>query len=116
MNQSEIEKWISTTIKKKYMDKILEGKKTIEYKKASEYWEKRLNKYREYGREDYSDVGINFLCGQKSYKFEVKNVSLWYHTDGLEIDGEMVRHVFHIVLGKRLDTEDNRNQGDDIDE
>ncbi len=97
--------WISTTIKRKHLDRILDGEKEIEYKKASEHWTKRLNKHR--GQHD-GDLGINFLCGQESFKFDVKSVFLWFHTDGMEIDGETAIWVYHIELGERLYADDTQ--------
>ncbi len=90
--------WISTTIKKKYMDKILSGKKTSEYKKATDFWEKRLSKY--VGTHD-GDLGINFLCGQESYKFRVRQVARGSDFE-IDIDGEPVWEWYEIHLGERM--------------
>lgn len=91
--------WISTTIKRKYMDKILEGEKRVEYKKASEFWKKRLQKY--IGFFSCRDVGINFLCGQESYKYMVQQVTRHRHLK-IEIDGELIEDYYKIYLGQRL--------------
>jgi len=94
---------ISTTIKKKWMDKILSGEKTSELKADSPYWNKRINniirhKLNEMG---YTKVIINFLCGQKSYKYEVlaihKNID-----SGINIDGIFHKRYWEIELGGRL--------------
>ncbi len=109
MLEEDIENWISTTIKKKYLDKILEGEKTIEYKKGSEFWKKRLEKH--LGVFKSGSLGINFLCGQKTYKFDVLQViHISNRLKEIEIDGEKVDDYYKIYIGERLDTKSNRNQ------
>ena len=89
-------KWLSTTIKKEYMMLILAGVKRSEFKGNSEYWNKRITNLKDnlkYNRSsppnyewfDAKDVSINFLCGRKSYKYEVFAI-LRHHTP-MEIDG-----------------------------
>jgi len=91
--------WISTTIKGKYMEKILSGEKSVEYKEASEFWEKRLKKY----IGDHEEgLGINFICGQEVYKFEVTRVSI-RTTMSIEIDGKEVDRYYKIFLGERIE-------------
>jgi len=91
--------WISTTIKKKYMDKILSGDKKFELKGDIIYWRQRLDKL--IGKKN---VTINFLCGQKSYKFKVKNITKIEHPfeDTVEIDGIFYSGYYEIGIGERL--------------
>lgn len=89
--------WLSTTIKKKWMDKILSGEKTSETKVASQYWNNRINKIIE---TPLKLDGINFLCGQKCYKYEILDI-IW-HNDATEIDGFPTQYWWEIVLGKRI--------------
>ena len=98
--------WISTTIKKKYMELILSGKKTTEYKENTEYWNKRLNKIK-----NKKNIAINFLCGRINYKFEVILIEAFfdYSNDGcfIDIDGKKVYEWWEIRLGKRIKWMDN---------
>ncbi len=93
--------WISTTIKKKYMELILSGKKTTEYKENTEFWNKRLNKIM-----NKRNIAINFLCGRINYKFEVKIIIPYfdYSNDGcfIDIDEKKVYEWWEIRLGKRI--------------
>jgi len=104
-------KYISTTIKRTWMNLILEGSKTIEYKVASDYWKKRLEKYvthRIDRRKDtvnaehrVKELGINFLCGRECYKYRVDYVK---HVTGgrMEIDGTDATEWYEIHLSERL--------------
>jgi len=89
-------RWISTTIKRKWLDKILSGEKEQEYKGATEFWNKRLTKILECGEE----IGINFLCGRESYKFEVMDINHYYGMR--EIDGTEYESFYEIRLGKPI--------------
>lgn len=95
--------WISTTIKKIYLDNILVNNKTSEYKGASEFWIKRLEKY--IGPHE-NDLGINFLCGKMSVKFFVKEVHR-YNPIGFPytIDGVEFKSYYDIKIGNRIETE-----------
>jgi len=87
------------------MDRILEGKKTIELKKASDFWKKRLEKY--VGKHS-GDLGINFLCGQKSHKFKVPRIehrSFEEGDDPILIDESYELEYFAIFLGQKIDGE-----------
>lgn len=53
---------ISTTIKRKWMDKILSGEKTVEYKPVNDYWKPRIDGKRH--------TMINFLCGHEMLRIE----------------------------------------------
>lgn len=88
---------ISTTIKKVYMDQILSGKKTVEYKGLSEFWKSRLQKLT-----DRDNLAINFLCGQASYKYAVKKVVQVTSNTGMDIDGTMCHSWYEIHLGDPL--------------
>lgn len=91
---------ITTTIKKVYMDKILSGEKTSEYKTNSEFWNKRLTKF--VGQcFDEDPVIITFLCGRKSYKYRVLNVMCVPLPK--EIDGVVSDCYWDIRLGKRME-------------
>ena len=92
--------WISTTIKKVYMDQILKGIKKAEFKGATDFWKKRLDKYKNF--ED-GTLGINFLCGQNSYKFFVKDIYKWHGTRPLDIDGKEFHIYYQILLGDRIE-------------
>jgi len=88
---------ISTTIKKCYMDQIRSGKKTVEYKGMSAFWECRLQKLI-----DRENVVINFLCGQASYKYAVKKVVRVMSNTGMDIDGTRYYSWYEIHLGDPL--------------
>lgn len=87
--------WISTTIKKEYMDRILNGDKNCELKGDTVFWSKRLDKLIGKG-----NVAINFLCGQESYKFKVNSITKFEHPiiiDEVNYDGH-----YEILIGDRL--------------
>ncbi len=107
-------RWISTTIKRKYMDKILAGDKKIEYKRGSNYWRKRILPLmhrkdeldEDEDPDDLEPLGITFVCGQDVYKFELKGMMhVTADCDVKEIDGETVQEYFALRIGKRI--EDN---------
>lgn len=94
-------KWISTTIKRIHLDPILSGEKTIEYKVASPFWEKRLKKHMGYhGRE--SNIGINFLCGRESVKYKVFMLTRMHDKKPMDVDGVLVNTWYEIHLGERI--------------
>lgn len=93
-------RWISTTIKKKWMDKILSGEKKSELKGATKYWKKRIDKITSTYPSDQEETGINFLCGRKSYKYHIKIIIRFYFPK--EIDGEIFNNWYEIVLGDRI--------------
>lgn len=90
--------WITTTIKRKWMDLILNEEKHTELKEAKNFWDKRLEKHL---GEHHGDLGINFLCGQEHYKYEVRCV---YKVIGHpnNIDGNVVDVWYGIKLGERI--------------
>ena len=93
----DIMKTISTTIKKKYMDKILSGEKISELKNANKFWKKRIMPIYKSGEESI----INFLCGKKSYHFEI--ICILYHDRiECEIDGKLCYEWFEILIGNRI--------------
>ncbi len=89
------------------MDKILSGEKTSETKVASEYWNKRIANVL---KDVWSLEGINFLCGQKSYKYEVADV-VW-HNDETELDGFPTQYWWEIKLGERILDESEHGSND----
>lgn len=93
-------RWISTTIKKKYMDEILSGEKDVEYKGSTYFWDRRLDELNKF---PVVDVGINFLCGQKSYKFKVTDVTKYWNPDGIIIDGKHYMEWWEISIGERIE-------------
>lgn len=97
-------KMITTTINKEYMDEILTGVKKIEYKGKTEFWEKRLEKLMKILENKIEEVEINFLCGQKAYKYHVRkivkiNLSQY---GGREIAGIRYDEFYQIHLGERF--------------
>lgn len=102
--------WISTTIKKKFMDLILSGLKKSEYKGYTGFWNKRINNLLPNLKQgtvqirtihyNCVNVKINFLCGQKSYKYNVLSITL--HNSPLRIDGEIHGSYWQISLGARI--------------
>jgi hypothetical protein len=100
-------RWISTTIKKKYLDQILFGTKNIERKVANEYWNKRLNKiladFTPSNRGKIKGVGLSLLCGQESYKFKVTHIYKRHLSMGQEIDGVWTKDWWEIHIGDRIE-------------
>jgi len=92
--------YISTTIKKIWMDKILSGEKTSEFKVASVFWIKRLTGARIVLDQLQQPVRINFLCGQIAYKFIVKEIL--FHNKPMVIDGVKTQMYYEIKLGQQL--------------
>ena len=92
-------KWISTTIKRVWLDKILSGEKTSEFKVASDFWMKRLT----CGHYAPGELGINFLCGRKAVKYNVTRIVFWgMPGQRMNIDGKVVKEWYEIVLGERI--------------
>jgi len=91
-------KKITTTIKKEYLDKILSGEKTIEYKGNTEFWSTRLDKLMLI----QDKVIINFICGRKSYKFEVWRIERQEDFNGFIINNKSYNSYFKIYLGNRI--------------
>ncbi|RLI55226.1 MAG: hypothetical protein DRP09_10450 [Candidatus Thorarchaeota archaeon] len=92
-------KVISTTIKRKWLDKIVNGEKTIELKKAKKFWRKRLGPMLNYS----GKIRITFVCGQDVKRFRVERVE--YHSDQAhpkDIDGELVSEWYEIHLGDEI--------------
>ena len=87
---------ISTTIKRKWLDQILSGIKTVEYKGATPFWRKRLNKLLYCGE----DVVITFLCGRVAYKFKV--VKIFYYEGSRVIEGTCYNAFYEIHLGEQI--------------
>ena len=93
-------KWITTTIKWSWLEMILSGEKTIEYKVAKEFWRVRLDKL--IGLYDVP-IGINFIVKKKAYKFEVTKIVYREETKKpFIIDGMETYQWYEIHLGKRL--------------
>ena len=91
------------------MDKILLGEKTSEFKIASKFWIKRLNKAR-LELERLQPVNINFLCGQKSYKFIVKDIIFHSKQSSIYIDGVKTYMYYEIKLGKQMALNQGENE------
>lgn len=93
---------ISTTIKRKWLDKILSGEKKIEYKGDTLFWNKRLCKIvRAKMLQPDIKVIINFLCGRESYKFQVLAVERNIDS-GMDIDGTFYEKYWEIHLGEQI--------------
>ena len=90
-------KRISTTIKRVWMDKILSGEKTSEFKGATPFWDKRLKPLLYCGEE----IIITFLCGKQPYWFRVRNV--FYYDHPRTINGTEHRAFYEIALGEQID-------------
>jgi len=85
--------FITTTIKRKYMDQILSGIKTVEYKGYTDFWSTRIN--RVLHNPVYPDnCVINFLCGQKAYKYKITKIEL--QVGPREIDGAKYDKYYEI--------------------
>lgn len=99
----EMMKCISTTIKKVHMDAILSGLKTIEYKGSKAFWRLRLKPLMFCDFDE--DIYINFLCGRKSYKFEVIDIRYVESWKRMKIDENLFCFWFEIHLGGQIDGE-----------
>ena len=93
--------YISTTIKRKWMDLILSGEKQSEFKGNTKFWNKRLTKIQVLLLQNEL-VFINFLCGVESYKYKVKWIIHHITIQGKDIDGKKSNDYWEIVLGKRI--------------
>jgi len=89
-------KWITTTIKCVYLDKIISGEKTHEFKGKTKFWKTRLDKLLDYD----GPIGINLLCGQEAVKFDVPRI-IWWDKEG-KIDGKTYDSYYAIEIGERL--------------
>lgn len=92
-------KQISTTIKRKYMNKIMEGTKKIEYKADIKFWNVRLSKLVDV---DDDMIIINFLCGRKSYKYYVIEIKRCFSLDGIIFNDKFHYWWWEIHLGPRI--------------
>lgn len=90
-------KWISTTIKRKWLDPILSGEKKFESKVANEFWTLRLEKLM---GED--DVGLCLVCGRDVHKFKVVSVTKHHDDQPINIDGWLTRDWFEIEIGEEI--------------
>lgn len=90
---------ITTTIKRKYLDEILLGRKTVEYKGDTDHWHRRLHKFIKKVQKA-GQLKINFVCGREAYKFHVKNVS--YIEREIFIDEIEYCAFYSISLGDRV--------------
>jgi len=105
--------WISTTIKRKWLDKILSGEKKSELKVCNEYWSKRIKpliKIQAANNWGPLPIGINFLCGNPNHptkpgicaKYQVEKITIWHSTTPEDIDGVMTKEWYEIHLGDRI--------------
>ena len=100
--------WISTTIKRMYMDKILSGEKTVEYKSLIPYWDRRVGKFLHKALFANSNPptlpkGINFLCGRKSYKFKITMIRIEATSPDIPTDVVSTGGCYAIHLGERIE-------------
>lgn len=93
-------KKISTTIKRKWMDRILLGLKGAELKKDSKFWHDRLMNLQ--GPHSTGECMIVFVCGRRVYRYWVLKVSLL--TRAANIDGRLCFHHWRIDLHGRACT------------
>jgi hypothetical protein len=92
-------RFISTTIKRKWLDKILSGEKKSELKVCSRFWMRRLT----CGEYAPGEMGINFLCGREAVKYNVTMVQLWaIPGKTMNIDGKVYTNWYEIHLGERI--------------
>ena len=83
---------LSTTIKKVFMDRILSGEKKVEYKENTRYWQDRIKG---------DATVINFLCGQKFYKYKINRIRCIKTPRGVRTVIK-TSYCFAIELGERL--------------
>ena len=95
--------WIPTTIKRKYLDKILAGKKTIEQKVDSDHWRPRMERAAHELANDRA-VGTCFLCGRQVVKYKVNAVSRGIVDTGkrIQIDEVLTQIWWDIHLGDQI--------------
>lgn len=89
---------ISTTIKRKWLDKILCYEKLTELKGATDHWRIRLDPH--IGLHIHDDLDIIFICGREVVRFNVLAVT--YRPKSMNIDGVDYDKYYIIALGKRL--------------
>lgn len=89
---------ISTTIKRKYLDMILDYRKFKEYKGDSDYWRPRLLPL--VGFHFYDDLDIVFICGRQVVRYKV--LAVYHYPTPMNIDGVWYKGYFGIALGRRL--------------
>lgn len=94
-NGGGLMRYISTTIKKVWLEQILSGEKVIEFKGATDFWIKRLMPM----LEGSDRIIINFLCGRKSFKFTVLNVCHVRSRRPFKIDEVYFYEWFEIHIG-----------------
>lgn len=92
-------RYISTTIKKVWLDKILSGEKKIELKPGTDFWKKRLMPM----LEGSDRIILSLLCGRKAYKFSVMNVCYVQSRRPLKIDVPYYYSWFEIHLGELIE-------------
>lgn len=93
--------YISTTIKRKWMDLILSGEKQSEFKGNTKFWNKRLKRIQELLKRKEL-VFINFLCGAESYQFKVDCIIHYSCFPAFNIDGKEFTDYWEIKIGKRI--------------
>lgn len=93
-------KKISTTIKWKWMEKILLGIKTAELKAYTKHWERLIPFIGDHGT---GECRITFLCGRKAYKYWVLKVEV--RNKNANIDGKQYRPHWCITLHGRACTQ-----------
>ena len=94
---------ISTTIKKVWLDKILSGEKTVERKRATQFWITRLQPFVGKTVAQMSQTQINFLCGKYAIKYRVKTVVRLHSGTPIDIDGVPATDWYEIYLGERVE-------------
>ena len=91
-----------------WFEEIKSGRKTSEYRKDTDFWQKRLKPYID--DVHYAKISPLFarnVVFQKAYRknpelmeFEIENI-IW-HSNGIETDLKTEDAVFEIKLGRRL--------------
>jgi len=63
-------------VRKRYYDLIVEGDKTVEYRKDSRFWRKRLHLNRARARAhvyDYPEIAV-FICGKRVHRRKITDI------------------------------------------
>lgn len=89
-------RYLQVAVTQEWFNKIWTGQKRIEYKEATEYWQKKLDNWQQrykYIKIFYGFDKMNILV------FEIKNITV---VDGTNTDLKINSNVFAIELGKPM--------------